>query len=152
MAKQNNPQMSARRDTITQITDINGEVILEIGLHEYTVRHADGSMTHRRINENIQLVDGTMWNPGLVQMAKIYVGVCQLCRTALWGRRSHGLVAMHRAELCVDCGVLVCPIHVRMGRDMKYRCVRHHRTHLLRTLLRPVFFERTDKRRKNPRR
>ena len=144
MAKQHNPQMSARKDTITQITDINGEVIMEIGLHEYTVRHTDGSMTHRRINENIQLVDGTMWNPGLVQMAKIYVGVCQLCRTALWGHRSHGLVAMHRATLCNDCGALVCPTHARLGRDKKWRCVNHHRTHLLKSLVHPIFLERKE--------
>ena len=150
MAKQHNPQISARKDTVTQITDINGNIIAEIGLHEYTVKLPNGARIHRRVNENITLQCGTMWNPGLMAMAKIYVGVCQQCRQpSFFGYRSHGLVAMHRAKLCVDgCGQLLCPSHARRGRDNRWRCISHHRTHLLthflRTLARFIFFERKD--------
>jgi hypothetical protein len=144
MAKQHNPKISARKDTVTQITDVNGDIIAEVGLHEYTVRLSDGSRVHRRISETIQLVDGTMWNPGLMAMAQIFLGVCEQCRQSLFGHRTHGLVAMHRAKLCTDCGTLCCPSHRKMGRDQRYRCLKHHRTHLLMTLVRPIFFERKD--------
>jgi hypothetical protein len=110
MAKQNNPQISARKDTVTQIMDAKGDIIAEIGLHEYTVKLPNGARIHRRVNENITLECGTMWNPGLMAMAKIYIGVCHQCRRfSLFDYRSHGLVSMHRAKLCADgCGQLLC--------------------------------------------
>ena len=143
MARQNNPQMGTTKDTITQIIDINGNVVLEIGLHEYTVRNADGSRTHRRISETIQTVDGTIWSPA---MTKELIGICEQCRTYTpFGRSSHGIVARNMARICADgCGQLCCPRHVRRGRDGKWRCVRHHRQHLLKSLLRPIFFEQED--------
>jgi hypothetical protein len=144
MTQQNNPQMVGRNDKVTVITDVNGEVILEIGLHEYTIKDNDGHLIQRHVNENITLVCGTTWNPGLIDMAKIYVGVCQPCRTAIWGPKTHGLVALHRAKLCTDCGTLVCPTHARLGRDKKWRCTSHHRNHLLKSLLHPIFFERKE--------
>jgi hypothetical protein len=145
MAKQNNPQLNIRNSTVTKITDKEGNTILEIGLHEYTVRLSDGSRVHRRINETIQLVCGTMWNPGLIEMAKILIGVCEQCRqTTLFGRRTHGLVSIHMAKICTDCGTLCCPGHRKLGRDKKWRCLKHHKTHLLKTFFRPIFFERKD--------
>ncbi len=150
MAKQQNPQISTRKDTVTQITDINGDIIAEIGLRQYTIRLPNGAIIHRRVNENMTLECGTMWNPGLMAMAKIYVGVCQQCRRpSLFSYRGHGLVATHRAKLCVDgCGQLLCPRHARQGRDKKWRCVSHHWTHVLthflQTLARFIFFERED--------
>jgi hypothetical protein len=146
MAKQNNPQMSARKDTVTQITDINGDIIVEIGLHEYTVKHADGSRTYRRISETIQTVDGTVWSP--VVMSRLPVGICEQCRRpSFFSRKTTGIVVLHRAKQCSDgCGQLLCPRHARLGRDKKWRCVSHHRTHLLthflKTLARFIFFER----------
>ncbi|MFC1782619.1 hypothetical protein ACFL02_03420 [Planctomycetota bacterium] len=142
MAKQNNPQIGTRKDTITVIIDIYGNKIMEIGLHEYTVRHSDGSRTHRRISETIQTVDGTIWTPAM--MAKIPVGVCEQCRESLFSRKNHGIVAMHNALLCADGGELCCPSHRRMGRDQKYRCLKHHRQYLLKNLARPIFFEREE--------
>ena len=143
MAKQNNPQMSARKDTITQITDINGDIIVEIGLHEYTIKHSDGSRTHRCISETMQTVDGTIWSPAV--MARLPVGVCEQCRQpSFFSRKTHGIVAMHRAKLCVDGGELCCPSHCKLGKDQKYRCLRHHRQHLLKSLLHPIFFERKE--------
>ena len=150
MAKQHNPQISARKDSVTQITDTNGNIIAEIGLHEYTVKLPNGTRIHRRVNENITLEDGTMWNPGLMAMAKIYVGVCPQCRRfSFFDYRSHGLVAIHRAKLCVDgCGQLLCPRHARLGHDKKWRCKIHHWSHLfkhfLKTIALFIFFERRD--------
>ena len=143
MARQNNPQMGTTKDTITQIIDINGNVLMEIGLHEYTIRNADGSRTHRRISETIQTVDGVAWSPAV--MAKVPIGICEQCRQpALFKRKTHGLVAMRGARICVDGGELCCPAHARMGNDQKYRCLRHHRQHLLKSLFRPIFFEQQE--------
>lgn len=139
MSKQNSPQKTARKDTITKITDTDGNVILEIGQQEYTVRHSDGSITHRRINENMQLVCGTIWNP---LMAKIYVGICSQCRRpSLFRRKAHGIVAMHRAKLCVDCGTLCCPRHKKLGRDKKWRCLKHTKMH---RFIKPIFFKQEE--------
>ena len=144
MARQNSPQVSARKDTITQITDSNGTIVVEFGLHEYTVRHSDGSRTHRRISQPMTTVDGTVLTHAL--MAKELVGICEQCRNGPpFGRNSHGIVLRKMARLCADgCGQLCCPRHIRRGRDGKWRCVAHHRRHLLKTLLRPIFFKQED--------
>ena len=142
MARQNNPQVSARKDTITQITDHHGTFVVEVGLHEYTVRHSDGSRTHRRISETITTVDGSVWSPA----SKEPIGICDPCRTGSpWGPSSHGIVLRKMARLCVDgCGQLCCPRHIRRGRDGKWRCVRHHSQHLLKSLFLPIFFKQED--------
>jgi len=145
MAKQQGPQMNVRKDTTTQITDLNGNIILEVGLKEYTVRCSDGSIIHRRLNENIVLVDGTVWNPGLI-MRGIHVGVCDRCRRpSFFGRPTHGIVALQRARQCATCGTLCCPSHRRWSRrDHQWRCLRHHSLHLLKNLAHPIFFERKE--------
>ena len=145
MAKQNGPQMHGRKDTVTKITDINGDVILEIGLHEYTIKDSSGALTHCRINETIRLQDGLIWNPGLIVSDKIYVGVCEQCRQpSLFHSPTHGLVSLQRARQCIDCGTLCCPSHKKLGQDRKWRCLKHHKTYQLKTLLRPIFFERKE--------
>ena len=143
MSDQNDPKISARKDTTNRITDFDGNVILEIGQQEYTVRHADKSITHHSINENIRLVCGTIWNA--LMMAKVFIGICQQCREpSLFNGGTHGIVAMNRAKLCVDCGTLCCPGHRKQGRDKMWRCLRHHKTHLLKSLCRPIFFDRKE--------
>ena len=145
MAKQNGPQMHGRKDAVTIVTDIQGDVIMEVGIHKYTVKDSNGKLIRRQVNETIQLVDGLIWNPGLMLKDKIYVGVCEQCRhPSLFQSPTHGLVALHRAKQCIDCGVSCCPGHRKLGRDQKWRCIKHHNTHLLKNLFRPIFFERKD--------
>jgi hypothetical protein len=140
MTNQNSPQITARKDTVTKISDTDGNVVLEIGQQEYTVRHSDRSITHRRINENMQLVCGTIWNA--LMMAKILVGICSQCRRpSLFRRKAHGIVAMHRAKLCVDCGTLCCPRHKKLGSDKKWRCLKHAK---INRFIKPIFFERKE--------
>jgi hypothetical protein len=137
MANQNNPQISARKDTVTIITDSSGNPIMEIGLHEYTVKHADGSRTHHRISETIELMCSTIWGPA----SKIPVGLCQQHRR----KGAHGLVSMHRGRYCADGGELICPKHCKRAKDdQKWRCLRHHSTHLLKTTLRPILYKREE--------
>jgi hypothetical protein len=143
MPNQNVPQITARKDTTNRISDFDGNVILEIGQQEYTVRQSDKSITHHRINENIRLVCGTIWNA--LMMAKILVGICQQCRVpSFFHSRTHGIVAMNRAKLCADCGTLCCPRHKKLGRDQKWRCLKHHKTHLVKNLGRSIFFDRKE--------
>jgi hypothetical protein len=140
MSKQNGPQTNFRKESITEVIDINGDVILEIGLHEYIVKNPDGSRIHRRINKTIQLVDGMVWHPGM--MSKVPLVVCQQCRDAMFGPKIHGLVSQKMAKPCIDgCGQSCCMRHARQGRDKKWRCLRHHNSHLLKNLFRPIFFE-----------
>lgn len=140
MSNQSNPKITARKDTTTKITDIDGNVILEIGQQEYTVRHSDRSVTHRRINQNMQLVCGTIWNA--LMIAKIYVGICSQCRKpSLFRRETHGIVAINRAKQCVDCGTLCCPRHRKLGSDKKWRCLKHARIH---KFIKPIFYERKE--------
>ena len=146
MARQNTPQISTRKENVTTITDQRGNTILEIGSQEYTIKYPGGALHHRQTNENIPLVCGTMWHPGMT-MAKppIYVGVCERCRKpSLFRRRTHGIVAMGRAKLCVDGGELCCPRHRKLGKDKKWRCLKHHRTHLLKRVARAIFCERKE--------
>ena len=144
MAIQNNPQITGRKETTTTIRDADGNVILEIGQQQYTVRHSNGAITHRDVSAHMQLVCGTIWNPSMMK-AGIYVGVCSQCRTpSVFHRSSHGIVALNRAKLCADCGALCCPRHRKQGRDKLWRCLRHHKIHVLKSLGRPIFFERKE--------
>jgi len=140
------PQISLRKETKTKISDEEGNVVLEIGLEEYTIRHSDKSLTHRRLNESICLVCGTIWHPGMMS-EKIYVGICSQCRKPkLFSRKSHGIVALHQARHCVKCGKTLCPAHRHLSQiDQKWRCLRHHKTHhrmhILKTLAHLIFFD-----------
>ena len=141
MAKQNKPQVTGRIEDIIRITDAQGNIVLEIGTHEYSVMHSDGSMTQRKITETIPLVCGTLWNP----KARFPIGVCELCRQpSFFSRRSHGCVALSRAKMCATCGQLCCPKHRKLGKDQKWRCLRHDDSYKLRNLFRPIFFERRE--------
>ena len=140
MVNQQGPQMSIKKDDVTTITDIDGTPILEIGRHEYTITHKDGSITNSNINETTQLVCGTVWSP----MSKVPVVICSQCRTpSLFARKTHGIVAMNRAKTCATpgCGTACCPRHRKLGRDGKWRCLEHHKTHRLKNLVHPIFFE-----------
>jgi hypothetical protein len=141
MAKQNNPQIRVRKDTITIIT----ETILETGLHEYTIKHSDGSLTHRRMNETITLECGTVWSPSmLLAKSPVHVVICQQCRHGIFGRGSHGIVSRKLAKICENgCGLL-CHRHSRKGSDGRWRCLKHHRSHQLKSLFRPIFFEKEE--------
>jgi hypothetical protein len=141
MAKRKTPQMRDRKDTITRITDVNRDVIAEIGLQEYTIKYSDGSIRHRRISESLTLSCGTVWNPASQEP----IGVCSQCRApSFFGRPTHGLVALKNAVRCIVCGRLLCRNHAKRGRDNQYRCAEDHRTYQIGAFLRPIFCEREE--------
>ena len=148
MANQGNPG----QNTITTITDVNNNVIMEIRQEEFLVTASDGSITSYTHYRNIQLVDGSTWNPAMLwARPPVYIGVCESCRSqrsSLFRRkhRIHGLVAMSRAKICDTCGILTCPQHRKLSkRDKKWRCLSCAKKHALGNLLRPVFFEESEK-------
>ena len=148
MAKQNTPKIVARKESVTTITDVHGQVIVEIGQREYTVRQSDGSLVHRSLNQHMTTVCGTAWSPAM-QFAKppLYIGICQQCRdgTSVLGRnKTHGICLLYRSKVCAECGTLCCPSHRKLGRDRRWRCLKHHRRHLIGSVVKPLFFERTD--------
>lgn len=134
--------------TTTILRDVNGEIILEIGLEEFIVRLPDGSITFYRRSDNIQLVDGTQWNPGfLTTNPPIYIGVCEQCRkfsVSLSHRHSpnHGLVALSRAKLC-ECGLLCCPAHHHLCSDGRWRCSSCAKKYTVKELIKSIFFIRS---------
>lgn len=138
------PQIQTRKETQNSIRDYNGNIILEIGQAQYTVR-SNGELIHRSLNESIQLADGSLWSPlMLVQSPPIYIGICEQCRKRKLFRRSrnHGIVALHRAKLCSDCGELCCPKHSRKSKDNQWRCIPCNKKYKLANFLKPIFFQR----------
>ncbi|MFC1762824.1 hypothetical protein ACFL6U_12195 [Planctomycetota bacterium] len=149
MAKHQGPQIVASKEDVTVITDIHGEVVMEIGSRQYTIRDSQKGMIHRQINQSMQTVDGMQWDPSMrLSKPPIHIGICQQCRegtTLLKRSKTHGIVTLPRAKLCSNCGTLSCPSHRKLGRDQRWRCLKHHRLHLFnRLVLRPLFFERKD--------
>lgn len=146
MARQNFNIPPAKQKIQTIIYGKDGRPILTIGMEEYAVQEPDGSMSVRKISQNLVLEDGQAWNPSMMMGNKpILLGVCEHCRdpapSLLQHRRpSHGLVALHRAKLCADCGQLLCPRHQERCRDKKYRCSTCARKSAIKGLLRRLFF------------
>ena len=146
MATQGIPSSNA----IHTITDLQGEVVVEVRQNEYVVIDSDGSVTSYTHNRSIQLVDGSAWDPSMLRARPaIFVGVCEICRNrdlSLFRRRrkTHGLVAMSRARICATCGALCCPGHRRLCSDNLWRCRRCSRRHGIKNILRPLFFERIE--------
>ena len=133
----------------TVLRDVHGEAILELGLDDYMVQHSDGSITQHKISTNIQLVDGTQWNPGmLVTNPPVYIGVCELCRNPPFlglgrERPTHGICTLARAKMCTDCGLLCCPRHrSKLGED--WLCPSCRRRHRFRGFFGSIFFSTED--------
>ena len=146
MAKQSAPNTNI----ITTITDLHDNTIVEVRQDGYLVIEKDGSITSYSNSRSIQLVDGSTWNPDMLRAKPpIYVGVCEICRNpgfSLFRKqyKTHGLVAMSRAKLCATCGILCCPQHRVLCSDKRWRCIKHAKTFRLKSLLKPLFFERLE--------
>lgn len=137
------------QNTIYYVQDLQGNPILEVQQKEYIVLQPNSPPALFTRYQNIQLVCGTTWNPSMLQAKPpVFIGVCEMCRhppVSLFGgeQASHGLVAMYRAKLCADCGILTCPRH-RSERDGKWRCLNCARRYRWMSLLRPIFFRREE--------
>ena len=138
---------SPKHNTITTITDTRGKTIVRIKQGEYMVVDNKGNVTNHATFRNIQLVDGSTWNPTMLQAKPaspaFHVGVCQVCRDRRRQRPTHGLVAMARAKLC-ECGILCCPQHRRLCSDDKWRCPRCSLKHKVKQFFKPMFFEQIE--------
>lgn len=138
------------QNTIYYVQDPQGNLILEVRQEEYIVLGPNSPPALHTRHQNIQLVCGTTWNPSMLQSKPpVFIGVCHMCRhppVSLLGREqpSHGLVAMYRARLCADCGILCCPRH-RRERDGKWRCLRCSARHGRVGLIRAIFFRREER-------
>jgi hypothetical protein len=135
--------------TTTVLRDLNGEVILEIGLEEYIVRQPDGSIVFYRRSDNLRLVDGLQWNPGfLTANPPIFVGICHQCRThsipgLQVGNPSHGIASLARCKICAGCGTLSCPNHSRISPwDFRWRCLSCNRKHTVKETFKSIFYIR----------
>jgi hypothetical protein len=121
-------------EIVTQITDVDGALILSIGMREYTVTLPGQAPLHRKVSQSIQLVDGAEWSPVMAMGANpVRIGVCGSCRHPPFRFPTreilHGLVRLSKAKICNDCGQLVCPRCRKLGIDKRWRCLRCHRKH-----------------------
>lgn len=134
---------SPNRNTVATITDSKGKVIIEIRQEEYLIIGKDGSITSYSLYNNIILEDGMAWSPALLSGPKpIHIGACDICRSRRRSK-SHGLVAMAHARLCV-CGKLCCPKHRRQGADEKWRCPSCAHKYSVKRMFRPFFFRKKE--------
>lgn len=124
-----NPNTNQRNELVTILRDIDGSIIIEVGLDEYTIKDPEtGTLVHRKSSTNIRLVCGMMWSPAMLVESKHLIGVCQQCRTPRRSlfrrvRGTHGIVSLEQAKHCVDCGQLSCPSHRVLSSDDKWRCI-----------------------------
>ena len=141
---------SADKNQVTVIQDKYGNVILEIGITKYMVRHPDGSIDYYQKSYNIQTSDSVQWNPGfLMANPPIHIGICDQCRNPSFSffRKevaTHGIVTLGRAKLC-ECGTLCCPAHRKLCSDGRWRCLACAKKYMVKELLRPIFFTRSGR-------
>ena len=109
----NLPSMNKR--VVNTFYDAHGNVILELGATECIIQDADGSLTKLRINENVQLACGTMFNAAMAMGPNpaVVLAVCGVCRRPC---------SAEAGGTCVGCGVSLCPRHGRRNPDGKWRC------------------------------
>ncbi|MHB9071269.1 MAG: hypothetical protein ACYC54_12995 [Sedimentisphaerales bacterium] len=135
------PQGSPNQNTITTITDANGEVVIEIRQNEYLVIQNDGSFESYTHYRYITLVDGISWVPQMMwQKPPIYIGVCGICRKrSIFRKRTHGLVSLAKAKNC-ECGIMTCPMHSILCSDNKWRCPGCAKKYKLKKNIKSLFF------------
>ena len=132
----------------TVLLDIHGEIILEIGFDDYMVLQPDGSITQHKISTNIQLVDGTQFNPSILITKMPYLGVCEICRHPPFSglgreKATHGIVTLARTKTCKNCGLLCCLRHVsKLSGD--WLCPSCQRKRRLKGFLGAIFFSKED--------
>ncbi len=147
MARQQFNIPPAKQQIQTVIYGKDGNPILTVGIEEFAVQEPDGSISVRKVSQNIILEDGQAWNPSMMMGNKpILVGVCEICRNPYWGfpfreKSSHGLVALGRATRCAGrCGRLLCTRHRIRCRDRRYRCKPCARRFALKRFFLKLFF------------
>ena len=115
----NMPAVNQELDTV--ILDDQGQPVVTVGMRTFLVHEPDGSITKRKISQNIALADGSIWNPSLSMPPKpaVVLALCDCCRNPPWrfpqrAAPSHGLISRARAKTCASCGHLCCPKHGQM--------------------------------------
>jgi hypothetical protein len=138
---------SGRIDRITDtvVRELNGDEVMRISSNDITIFYSNGEHEKHREYDNIILADASIWNVAMLA-AKIYLGVCSLCRRPPYTfpfrrRATHGLVRLSSAKAC-PCGVLCCPAHCRQGDDGVWRCLRCTRRFTVHRGIRSIFFHR----------
>jgi hypothetical protein len=136
------------RATDTIIRDINGEIIATLTAEEMTVHYPDGRVVNRKKLENIELVDGTGFNAGMMLAnPPVQIGVCHFCRHPPYtfpvrDKPTHGLIRLSRAKTCT-CGMLCCRKHRQLCRDGIVRCPPCTRRWFWKEAVLGIFFSRS---------
>lgn len=137
---QQGPKINTKKETQILLKDLEGQPILSVGLSEYVIKDSNGCIIRKNTNESILLTTGEFWHPGMKNMP---VGVCTECRRK---KNSHGICSLKMARMCIECGgKLLCPSCRKLGKDYRWRCIKHHRKYMfIKNIIRPVFFSRKE--------
>lgn len=128
----------------TLVVDKAGNPVVMLKYREIIIVRPNGSTKEYKAGANIELVDGTVFNVGMLAGPRpVRLAVCELCREPpyTFPRRSeptHGLCATgHR---CRDCGRWSCPGHCEADPCGRWRCTLCARRNRRRRWVRRVFF------------
>lgn len=117
----------------------------------YTVVLPNRRVIQYRVGTNIQLVDGLIWNPTMLNRnPPLLLGVCEVCRHPPFSFfnsqvPTHGLCSLNNSRRCWNCGQFCCPAHAkRSSLDRHWRCVRCAEGHLVWRLLNWIFYTRQE--------
>lgn len=142
------PQGSMSREVRSVIRDRYGNVILSLSVTDVLIRGPNNETSRQRLNDNIQLVCGTIYNPAMStgQNPVVLISVCERCRaprTSLLSHHvpTHGLCSTEAGAHCRDCGEFLCPRHQVRYRDGGAWCETCFRRARMRRFLRNVFFK-----------
>ncbi len=128
------------------IRNLDGKEVLRSSFVVETEVDDQGAMTTLKQSESFVLQDDTVWNhaQSMRQHDPVHLAVCEVCRSESHphASRSHGLMAVHNAARCRDCGRLCCPRHARQGSDGMTRCVACARRLQWKKILHRIFFVR----------
>ena len=153
MAKKSTPKRPVSTHVETRFLDESGEEFYTANYSEEMIVSDKGAKVCKR-GENVILVSGEAYNPGLSSGAKpvLMVGTCDFCRNEkplfpwLRARKTHGLCNVRKLKLCHDCGHATCARHRQRSRyDKQWRCPRCHKKHRWMLRLKTVFCERVER-------
>ena len=132
MARQFNLPPKQRRFN-TVIRDMYGWPVLELSFDTGRTVDPNGFSFEFQNSTSIQLVCGTIWNPGMMTgKSPMLLAVCSFCRYPIRDWKwfipwtplaTHGLCSQQAGVNCVDCGSFVCPLHKRWTSDGSWRCL-----------------------------
>ena len=106
------------RRTLTELRDVNGELMLAVSFESGMIHHPNGTVERLQRGATFQLTCGLLFNMGMLGRENgLELYVCEFCRRPPFSwrrlrqeRPTHGICS--RGQSCLHCGSFGCPRHV----------------------------------------